>query len=237
MDRIHFDLSDPDAVSFCPSCGSGYTARAARCTDCGENLISRSRAEAQMQEAVDASDIRATVPLCRLEDRLKASLLESGLEEAQVKFFVRELGVQPGLASRGLGGLFEFVVSEEDLDRAEQILSRLDELPLRVLQDGLEVAVPRLTRPPLHHNQRLVHQGGQQVEDLVFLDFFSRCDRLQRLQRPSAGEHRLPPEQRLLPVRQQVVAPVDGRFQRPVVTQRGALPALQQAEATRSPRR
>ncbi len=126
MNRVDFDLSDPDAVSFCPSCGAGYTARAARCTDCDESLLPRSWAEARLREV--ESDRQATAPLCRLDDRLKAAWLESQLEEARIQFFVRELGPQQGLLASGLGGLLEFVVSQEDIERAGELLLGLDEI-------------------------------------------------------------------------------------------------------------
>ena len=46
-----FDLSDPDAVGYCPACGYGYTARASRCKSCDVALISRAEAEAARRKA------------------------------------------------------------------------------------------------------------------------------------------------------------------------------------------
>lgn len=52
MDMTRFDLSDPDAISFCPSCGAGYTARVVQCTDCNEELVPRSRVEVEVKAIV-----------------------------------------------------------------------------------------------------------------------------------------------------------------------------------------
>jgi hypothetical protein len=136
MDTTRFDLSDPDAVSFCPSCGAGYTARVIRCTDCNEELVPRSRVEYEvLQKQTGQDDIGATVPLCQVENRLKAALLESGLEEAGIRFFVKELGIQPGLLNRGLAGRFEFVVAEQDLERAKAAVTGVEELEKAMLPD------------------------------------------------------------------------------------------------------
>ena len=62
-------------------------------------------------------------------------------------------------------------------------------------------------------------------------------DRLGRLQRPAAGEHRQPPQQRPLRLGEQVVAPVDQRPQRLLAGQRRAAAAGQQPEAVVQPRR
>jgi hypothetical protein len=136
MDTTRFDLSDPDAVSFCPSCGAGYTARVVRCNDCDEDLVPRSRIEYELlQKETGGDDIGATVPLCQVENRLKAGLLESALEEAGIRFFVKELGIQPGLLNRGLAGRFEFVVAEQDLDRAKATVAGIEELEETVPPD------------------------------------------------------------------------------------------------------
>jgi hypothetical protein len=45
-----FDLADPDAVCFCPSCGMGYRAGFSRCADCEEILVSRSQVEDWLRE-------------------------------------------------------------------------------------------------------------------------------------------------------------------------------------------
>ena len=38
-----FDLSDPDAAAFCPSCGAGYTSQVQDCSDCGVALVPKSQ--------------------------------------------------------------------------------------------------------------------------------------------------------------------------------------------------
>jgi hypothetical protein len=75
------------------------------------------------------------VPLCQLENRVKAGLLESDLEEAGIRFFVRELGFQPGLGNLGLAGRFEFVVVEQDLERAKAIAATVEELEVAMPPD------------------------------------------------------------------------------------------------------
>lgn len=126
MDSTRFDLSDPDAVSFCPTCGAGYTARVVRCSDCDKELIPRSRVEQEALQSEDSHD--DIVPLCQLENRVQSGLLESDLEEAGIRFFVRELGFQPGLGNLGLAGRFEFLVVERDFERAKAIVASVEEL-------------------------------------------------------------------------------------------------------------
>src|SRR5215211_4658163 len=79
-------------------------------------------------------------------------------------------------------------------------------------------------------HQRLVDQRGQAVED-VQAELPGTADRLGRLQRPAAGEHRQPGEQSPLGVREQVVAPGDGAAQGPLPVWEGPGPGGQQREA------
>jgi hypothetical protein len=143
MIESKYDLSDPDAVLFCPSCGSGYTAKATRCADCDEQLVSRTWVEAQAQEEpgqetsayeasyaddpqYEAADPGSTVHLCRIDDRLKVSFLESLLNEAEILFYTKEGHIQSGLLSRDMAGIFDFFVIERDLARALELVERLD---------------------------------------------------------------------------------------------------------------
>jgi hypothetical protein len=126
MSTPRFDLADPDAVSFCPTCGAGYTAKATRCRDCDEELVPRSWIEAKLFEEEMKADSGPTVSLCRVDDRLKAGLLESALEEAGIEFYSKEIGVRHGLMDRGLAGRLEYYVLGSDLERAKKLLIELE---------------------------------------------------------------------------------------------------------------
>jgi hypothetical protein len=145
MPDLKFDLSDPDAVFFCPECGSGYTAKATRCADCDEQLVSRNWVEAQEHEEpvyeaplvemprsahpqYEGSDPGNTVHLCRIDDRVKVSLLESLLNEAEVLFYTKEGHIQSGLLSRDMAGIFDFFVMDRDLPRALELIERMEQV-------------------------------------------------------------------------------------------------------------
>ena len=68
----------------------------------------------------------------------------------------------------------------------------------------------------LGHDERLVHQPREQVQDLPLFDAFSGAHRLRRLQGPPAREDREPPEQLPLGFAQELVAPVQRRPERPL---------------------
>jgi len=100
-----------------------------------------------------------------------------------------------------------------------------------ILAHGLQQPVADLSARLLGLRQRFVHQPAQQVQYLGGGDPFPRADRLRRPQRPAPREHREPLQQPLLPHAQQVVAPVQGRTQRPLPRQRRPQPPGQQPEA------
>jgi hypothetical protein len=124
-----FDLSGPDAVAYCPSCGYGYTARATRCARCDVALISRAEAEAARREAERSApdetdeETEETGVLCELEDtKVLAGLLSIALWEAGVPCLFRgrthaEAGV-PVLQCR---------VPIRYLDEARRILAQVEE--------------------------------------------------------------------------------------------------------------
>jgi hypothetical protein len=43
MEARDFDLSDPDAAAYCPSCGAAYTSEGGTCADCGVAVIPRAQ--------------------------------------------------------------------------------------------------------------------------------------------------------------------------------------------------
>ena len=131
MTEVHFDLFDPDAVHFCPQCGAGYTANThSNVSIAAPDLVPRSWIEAQEREKQkerEASSRETVVHLCRLNNRLLASLLEAALDEAGVAFSITDAGIQAGLRQQGLSGHFEFVVVEKDFEKARSILLQLEE--------------------------------------------------------------------------------------------------------------
>lgn len=114
-----FDLSDPDAVAFCPSCGDGYRAGATRCADCDRDLLPRSWVEARSKEpALEPNSADAPVLLADVENTFKAQLLASVLTDEGVWFASEPSGWS---AAR-------FLVRARDLDFARQVLSDLDDM-------------------------------------------------------------------------------------------------------------
>jgi hypothetical protein len=128
VQRPDFDLSDPDAVFFCPSCGAGYTATALRCSDCDQELVPRSWIEQQAQGGKgEGDDVDETTLLCRIAGPIKAGRLEAELAEAGIRFFTGTHGVL-GLGHDGMHGTIDFFVLKEDLRAAEGIVRRVEEL-------------------------------------------------------------------------------------------------------------
>ena len=106
-----FDLSDPDAVRFCPSCGSGYTARVTRCEACDTALVSRAEVEAgtlAVDDEVAPTAETGEVVLVQVSDRTEADLVAGALERAGVPYLV------------------EFRVSAPYLDAAQQALRQAE---------------------------------------------------------------------------------------------------------------
>jgi hypothetical protein len=83
-------------------------------------------------------------------------------------------------------------------------------------------------------DQRLVHQRGQPV-DGVQPQPLRVADRLRRLDRPAAGEHRQPGEQPPLGGVEQVVAPGDGAAEGPLALREGPGPGGEDREALLQP--
>lgn len=113
-----FDLSDPDAVAFCPSCGSGYRAGPVRCAECDRELLPRSWVEARAREpAVEPSAVDTPVLLTDIGNSFKAHLLGSVLNDEGIWFATEPSSM----------GAVRFLVLPRDLDVARQVVSDLDE--------------------------------------------------------------------------------------------------------------
>ena len=113
-----FDLSDPDAVAFCPACGSGFRAGPLRCGDCDRELVPRSFAEAPTSRAAPESthpDHR--VFLADVGNSFKANLLASVLSDEGIRF-----ATEPSP-----WGAIRFLVLPRDLDAARNLVSDMDE--------------------------------------------------------------------------------------------------------------
>ena len=94
----------------------------------------------------------------------------------------------------------------------------------------LEHAQARRTGQAFAHDQRSLDQLRQVAGNVGGIVRRVADCRDRRLQRPSPGKHREPPEQRGLIAVQQRMAPVDHGFERPVLRQHVARPARQQSE-------
>jgi hypothetical protein len=81
-----FDLSDPDAVAFCPSCGSGYRAGTIRCWDCDSELVPRSSVEARANQPHLERESDEPVPLSDLTNSYRAHVLGSLLNDEGIWF-------------------------------------------------------------------------------------------------------------------------------------------------------
>ena len=86
-------------------------------------------------------------------------------------------------------------------------LAARDELLLGELADRLQHREPGSSRGPVGDEQRLAHQGVEQIEDGVVIDIIGSRYRASTLEIESTGEHRTPIQQRLLRIVEQVVGP------------------------------
>src|SRR5437667_3165601 len=125
-----FDLSDPDAAGFCPSCGSGYTPRVTRCAQCGVALVLRGQIEAGPAEPEPPDlndDGESTIALCQFAEPAKASVLGLELEQAGVPYWTRPAPFDPVLDLAGAPKGFEFRVPAKYIEEARSALARVDE--------------------------------------------------------------------------------------------------------------
>ena len=77
----------------------------------------------------------------------------------------------------------------------------------------------------------MLGQTRKQVDDIVFANLASGADALGRLYRPPASEDREPHQQAAFGIGQQLVAPVDCRFERPMTRNSRPTVAHEQAKA------
>src|SRR5207249_12331071 len=146
-------------------------------------------------------------------------LLEPVRRGSQVSDILREsllppLGMDGKKRVRGLGA------GEEELRMPAPEVRRLARLlqPFpRELAYGLEHPIARLDRFGLEQHERLLYQATQQVQHVRRGYRAPLSDRLDRVDGESPGEHREPPEQDLLLLGEQRVAPFDGAAQGAVV--------------------
>jgi len=80
---------------------------------------------------------------------------------------------------------------------------------VRVLAHGVEQVVALAAG--IHDDERFLHELGQVIERARLAGRSCSGERFRRLERPAAGEHGKPLENRPLIVGQEVVAPVDQR--------------------------
>ncbi len=105
----------------------------------------------------------------------------------------------------------------------------------RVLVDRFEHAVAHAAGPLLGCQQRPVDQCGDGLEHHLQRQRVVRADRLDRVDGAPTCEDRHPAEAHLLGLAEQVVAPLDGRFQGPVPRQPGPAAAGEQPEPVAEP--
>jgi len=139
----------------------------------------------------------------------------------------------------------------EDVQYPVELVEEVFEMPLaqpvggaplyeplaRVLADRLEEAVPPLTGDiVLDTDEGFADQLRQEVEHVAGVDPITTTDLLIGLERPPGWEHGQAAEQVPFVIRQQLVAPVHGRFERPLSGHRRPHAAGEQAESVLQPR-
>jgi hypothetical protein len=117
-----FDLSDPDAVAFCPSCGAGYLAGVTHCSQCEVELESRAAIEVQVaQDALATPTGGSTREVYSTTRPLDAQMLMHALQEKGV---AAELHGQS--SSHHLGQPVSIWVPEEQSAVAGRIISIIE---------------------------------------------------------------------------------------------------------------
>ncbi|HXV65405.1 MAG TPA: hypothetical protein VEK15_32215 [Vicinamibacteria bacterium] len=124
--RPSFDLSDPDAVAYCPACGAGYGRNADRCVECDMELLPRAEVEKRVARDQPQKELGTTISLCTLANA-EAWLLAAELKQAGIPFFTKEHGIL-GINFAGVKlPAVEFVVPMEKVEGARRVLSDIEE--------------------------------------------------------------------------------------------------------------
>ena len=157
---------------------------------------------------------------------------------------VRLLGVQPRepptlvrpgqVLGRRLGDTQE-VRAVRGCQGGGLVFARLGEPFGGELADGLQQPVAQGSPGWLRPDEALVRQRAEQVGDVEDLEVAEAAHRLGGVQVEALGEHRQPPQQRLLGPGQQRIGPLDRRPQGLLPLQRGAAAPGQQPEALVQP--
>lgn len=137
MQPRDFDLSDPDATAFCPSCHAGYTGRVQGCFDCGVPLLTRDRVESLVADEPGQEPPRdvetesvAVCPACGAEYTASSAqcvhcrvALVSPTQDPALESFTRE-AEPPALTTTGPGD----TVSEEPIAAGATTLGAVREV-------------------------------------------------------------------------------------------------------------
>ena len=102
---------------------------------------------------------------------------------------------------------------------------------LGILANRLEQAIARPPASRFDDDKRLVDEGRNEIEHLTGIHRPVGAYRLGGIERPTAAEHRQPPQHRLLAPRKQPVAPVDQRFQCLLARKGRATPSGEETKA------
>jgi hypothetical protein len=125
MDEPRFDLSDQDAVAFCPSCGAGYLAGVTRCDDCGLQLEARSVIEARVARDRSKAEETGGMKIVYSTQRpLVAQMLTHTLQEHEIP-----ARVEGQEANQKLAQPVTIWVPEEHYTEAQRIISHIEDSP------------------------------------------------------------------------------------------------------------
>jgi len=121
----HYDFTDPQAVSFCPSCGSAFRVPSGSCEECRAPLIGRGEAMAEWRRMPPPDTDERSVFLRAAPNLVEAELIRATLGDAGIGFSTEDItGVWGPLPTPE--GQIRFFVEERDLKRA---LDALAEVP------------------------------------------------------------------------------------------------------------
>lgn len=120
-----YDFTDPEAISFCPSCGVGYRVPSGTCEECQAPLIGRGEAMAEWRRMPPPETDARSVFLRAVPNLVEAELVQATLRDAGIAFVKEDLTGTWGPLPSPVG-MIRFFVEERDLKRA---LDALAEVP------------------------------------------------------------------------------------------------------------